>query len=169
MEDVYPGVKSIEEQLRNTPDHIKKLTLVENFLLTLIDKKEPNEYVKKAINKIIISNGKSHISNLSKSIGYSQKQLERLFKTHVGISPKQFSKITQFQNSIRLMRNKNISSVDVALTAGYFDQAHFNHTFKAFSGMNVKEYSSSTHSTLNKKMTTVLGKCFTNCSTYFQH
>ena len=169
MEDVYPRVKSLEEQLRNTPDDIKKLTLVENFLLTLIDNNEPNMYVKKALSKIILTNGTTPINDLSQSIGYSQKQLERLFKTHVGISPEQFSKITQFQNSIRLIKSKKLPSADVALTAGYFDQAHFNHTFKAFSGMSVKAYSSTIPSTLNKKMSTVLGKCFTNCSTYFQN
>jgi AraC-like DNA-binding protein len=30
---------------------------------------------------------------------------------------------------------------DIALSCGYFDQAHFNHDFRAFSGINPSTYS----------------------------
>ncbi|HMV70392.1 MAG TPA: helix-turn-helix domain-containing protein, partial [Myxococcota bacterium] len=53
----------------------------------------------------------------------------------VGLSPKVIARITRFQAALRsLMRDPGVSLADVALEAGYFDQAHFIRDFRRMTG-----------------------------------
>ncbi|HVI45704.1 MAG TPA: helix-turn-helix domain-containing protein [Chitinophaga sp.] len=69
----------------------------------------------------------------------SQRQFERKFKEHVGFSPRLFTKICRFEATLSSLLTP-APLVQIALNAGYFDQAHFNHDFKTFTGMHPKDY-----------------------------
>jgi len=59
----------------------------------------------------------------------------------VGLTPKLFSRIRRFQKVLAGV--EDASEVDwarVALSCGYFDQAHFIHDFRAFAGVNPSTY-----------------------------
>ena len=49
--------------------------------------------------------------------------------------------LTAFEqsNGARMV-NDVVGWLDVALSCGYFDQAHFNHDFRTFSGINPSTY-----------------------------
>ena len=64
-----------------------------------------------------------------------------VFRSDVGLSPKAFCRIRRFAAVLRrLERAVNVDWIDVALSCGYFDQAHFNHDFRAFSGLSPSAY-----------------------------
>jgi AraC-like DNA-binding protein len=68
----------------------------------------------------------------------------------VGVSPKQYLKIMRFQKAISAIENNvSIQWSQIALESGYFDQAHFIHDFKHFSGFTPNEYIKRKSSTLN--------------------
>ncbi len=140
MKDIYSSSTHLEEQLKNEPDDKIKLHLIEKFIFNIITQKDINIYIDEAVKNIIYSNGTIHINDLSKKIGYSQKQLIRLFKTHVGITPKKFSKIIQFENTIQLLKNFEGKYSEIALEAGYFDQAHFINSFKQTTGVSPDKF-----------------------------
>jgi AraC-like DNA-binding protein len=66
-------------------------------------------------------------------LGVSPRQLERRFKTRVGMSPKYFARIRRFQRVFRAMEGGG-GWVDVAAACGYYDQAHLIRDFRAFAG-----------------------------------
>ncbi len=76
---------------------------------------------------------------MEESIGIGIRQMERLFKKHVGYSPKQYAKVVRFfhiyHQIIKSDSNLSIEAVD----AGYYDQAHFNKEFKKYAGSIPKE------------------------------
>jgi AraC-like DNA-binding protein len=65
----------------------------------------------------------------------SQKKLIRLFTEQVGMTPKLYLRIARFSHVIRdLHARSRIGWGDVVEQAGYYDQSHFIHDFRAFSG-----------------------------------
>ena len=140
MENLYSPSVHLQEQLKNEPDDKIKLLLIEKFIFSIISQKDINVYIKEAVKNIINTKGTIHIENLSKKIGYSHRQLDRLFKTHVGITPKKFSKIIQFDNTIKLLNDFQGKYSEMALEAGYFDQAHFINTFKQTTGFSPDKF-----------------------------
>ncbi len=81
------------------------------------------------------------ISDVTERIGLSPRRFIQVFSEEVGLTPKLFWRIRRFQEVLRLIgRRQRIEWADIALTCGYFDQAHFIHDFRAFSGLNPRAY-----------------------------
>jgi AraC-like DNA-binding protein len=74
-------------------------------------------------------------------VGFSQRRFIQLFRDEVGLTPKLFCRVQRFQGVIQSVQKcETVDWVDVALSRGYFDQSHFNHDFREFSGLNPTEY-----------------------------
>lgn len=100
-----------------------------------------NPFVEYAVNAIAQQPDTSSIKNISDKVGYSQKHLIKIFKDHVGVTPKDYLKVMRFQKAIQeIQQSKLISWAGIALESGYYDQAHFINDFKLFSGFTPKEY-----------------------------
>jgi len=81
------------------------------------------------------------LRHLRQDLGWSERTLERKFKEQVGISPKLFTKITQFQKALNLLRSENYSRLtDVAYENFYADQSHFIRSFKEFTSLTPNQY-----------------------------
>src|SRR5262249_52459881 len=73
--------------------------------------------------------------------GFSQRRFIEIFRDEVGLTPKLFCRVQRFQQVITMVhRRRNVDWADVALSCGYFDQSHFNHDFREFSGLTPTEY-----------------------------
>lgn len=81
------------------------------------------------------------ISEVTDQAGVSQKHFIRVFSEAVGLTPKLFCRVRRFQEAIaRIHAGRRVDWTAVALDCGYFDQAHFNRDFRAFSGLNPSTY-----------------------------
>ncbi|MEM7126260.1 MAG: DUF6597 domain-containing transcriptional factor [Chloroflexota bacterium] len=82
------------------------------------------------------------ISELADRVGYSQRRFIQRFKEEVGMTPKRFSRIYRFQQAILSIEEmpQYPNWAQIALNCGYFDQAHFNHDFRAFSGLTPSQF-----------------------------
>lgn len=69
---------------------------------------------------------------LSKSIGLSQRQIERLFKLWLGMGPKTYQRILRVKKAICfLLLHKNVNLAHAAQQFGFSDQAHMTREFHA--------------------------------------
>lgn len=95
-----------------------------------------------AINWIIANNGLKPISTLNDKLTLSQRQLDRLFKQHLGLAPKQFSRLRQTHYARCLLKGDFFETnlTDIGYQAGFYDQAHFNHQFKGIMGLTPGQY-----------------------------
>ncbi len=99
------------------------------------------DMIQYAVETIQNTSSRISIAELAEKSGYSQKQFIALFKKYVGITPKQFHRITRFNQILATVENeKRISWTAIANDCGYFDQAHFIKDFKSFSGLNPQQY-----------------------------
>jgi AraC-like DNA-binding protein len=87
------------------------------------------------------SNGTCPVNDVLKPIGISQRRFIDVFRAEVGLSPKVFCRIRRFDEALRRIETMaEVDWLDVALSCGYFDQAHFNHDFHSFAGINPSTY-----------------------------
>ncbi|MGA8368138.1 MAG: AraC family transcriptional regulator [Candidatus Acidiferrales bacterium] len=69
--------------------------------------------------------GKVDLALLARQCNLSLRQFERQFRECVGVGPKLFSRVARLEFAmLRKQTNPGLSWTEVALGAGYFDQAH---------------------------------------------
>lgn len=125
----------------------EKFTCAEKYLTSRFLKKLiANPFVDYSVNLILQNPNQISINHLTKKVGYSQKHFIKIFKEHVGLTPKAFLKIIRFQKVIREIETTRPANLrhggwtNVALESGYYDQAHFINDFKDFSGFTPNQY-----------------------------
>jgi len=92
------------------------------------------------VETILRSKGTASIGEICRRAKISERNLERLFRYHVGLTPKYFSRIIRFSNIFQSLKEGDPSWVDVAYLNGYYDQSHFIRDFKAFTGEEPSRY-----------------------------
>lgn len=135
-------IHSIREAILHEPDIDKRFLIMENFMLQKDKGRMDNHVlVHYSVGQLVTAPQMWTIKNLSDKTGITQKHLITLFKKHVGLSPKMFSRIYKFQKVIRLIeQQKKVDWSLLAYECGYFDQAHFIKEFQSFSGINPVSY-----------------------------
>jgi AraC-like DNA-binding protein len=94
-----------------------------------------------AVDLLARSDGADRIENICRSLVVSRKHLRTLFDSHIGLSPKTYARMFRFRRVVELVQSgRRLDWTRVALSCGYYDQAHFNHEFREFSGMSPGEY-----------------------------
>ncbi|MEL7657001.1 MAG: helix-turn-helix domain-containing protein, partial [Bacillota bacterium] len=128
------------DQMDWCEDFGERITIISNYLINQIDKSYgSSDIVRYCTEKIITSQGNVLIGDLSKETGYTIRYLRILYHQHVGISPKEFCEIIQFQTSLLqfthlLKEHKDFSLCDLAVQAGYYDQSHMNKCYQKMVG-----------------------------------
>jgi AraC-like DNA-binding protein len=81
------------------------------------------------------------IHRLVAQSGYSHRRFIALFRSMTGLAPKQYARMLRFDHVLdRFAMNPEQPWADLALDAGYSDQAHFNRDFLAIAGMSPQAY-----------------------------
>ena len=82
------------------------------------------------------------MADVSDQIGISSRRFIQLFSDQVGLTPKLFCRVRRFQHVLQTIHTgTEFDWAEIAADCGYYDQAHFIHDFKAFSGINPTAYS----------------------------
>lgn len=102
-----------------------------------------NKYnlLQSTIDDIYLSKGRISICELAKRHFTTVRQLERNFKKHIGLSPKEYSNIIRFQNALIMIKNpdKNRSLSEVAFECGYYDHSHLTNEIRRNTGLPPSE------------------------------
>jgi AraC-like DNA-binding protein len=122
----------------------KRIELVEEFLLHRLSVSErkfnKGDVVGDIMNEIRQEDFFDNIENVANRYGITSRYLQKLFLQYTGLTPKLYSKINRFQNSLRLITKKDGSLTSIAYDCGYFDQSHFIREFKSFTGLTPSGY-----------------------------
>ncbi len=117
------------------------INLIEQKLVEHIKRASPFlRQVDKAIELILLKKGMVSISELCTEAGCSERQLERQFKTDVGVSPKFYCRIIRIGHIFELMQEGDTSWADLVYRSGFYDQSHFIKNFKEFTGEDPSSY-----------------------------
>jgi len=119
----------------------EKIAYLETFLLHRLDQLPMLDFtLQRAIATVRQAHGDISVTSLRTDLSLSERQLERTFLQHIGLSPRQFARTTRFRQVVPLLNQPHLSLTNVAYRAGYYDQAHFIHDFKSLAGITPREY-----------------------------
>lgn len=133
---------NLQEQLLNTPALNLRLDLLNNFIKRLTDNAgsidSKTEFATKIISK---SKGQISLQNIQHELGITERTLQRIFDTNVGISPKIYCRVCQFQSAFQKINQNQFSKLsDIAYEYEFADQSHFTRVFKEFTNLTPTAY-----------------------------
>ena len=127
---------SFAESLCEAQTLQQQICLIERFLIhRLKDNYEIDPQIPFAVQQINRSKGRLPILQLMDEICICQRHFERKFKAYTGYTPKEYSRIMKFRNTIDLLKNCIPDNLlTIAVEAGYYDLSHFNKEIRQLSG-----------------------------------
>jgi AraC-like DNA-binding protein len=149
LKDIFGcAVRELHECLAEDMDWNKRIELIEAFLLNQLSatgkKLGKLEVVNNIMNEIRKEDFYENITGIASRYGITSRYLQKLFLQYTGLTPKLYTKINRFQNSLRLVSKKDRSLTSIAYDCGYFDQSHFIREFKYFTGYTPSVFSQET-------------------------
>ena len=131
----------LEQKMFAASDHRQRAMLISQFILQRLAKSPETESpVFASIRKILFAPTALSIPALADDCYLSRRQFERKFIHYAGYSPKQFQRIARFNAVIKGFDKRPSSLTEMAYSCGYYDQSHFIHDFRLFSGYNPKAF-----------------------------
>lgn len=135
--------EELEEQLNSLTNRAAQLHILEYFLLDKLQVRSPYQtsIPDAAIHQILKEKGGIKISSLANYLNISRRHLEKQFKNTVGIPPKKFAQIIQFQYTFQvLQQNPDLSLTQIAYANHYNDQSHFIRVCRQLTGVTPKHF-----------------------------
>jgi AraC-like DNA-binding protein len=133
-------INELNEKLQTATSVSERIKSVETYLLARLSERpkisEKIELVRVVMDELTRKDFFDNIGNVANRYGISSRYLQKIFVLHTGLSPKLYSKINRFQNSLILMSKGDMSLTSVAYASGYFDQSHFIREFRSFTGFS---------------------------------
>jgi AraC-like DNA-binding protein len=123
------------ERVQEAKSTAERVAVFERLLLSCLRPDAEDPLVLSAGRAIRATHGNVRIRALARSLGVGQDSLEKRFRRHVGASPKQFASILRLHHAITSYR-PGTNLTQLALDAGYFDQAHFNRDVRTTTGLS---------------------------------
>lgn len=147
LEDHFPAIaEGFKKQVENENDPLKVAAALEQLLLDQPKRESGFSYLDKALDIIYKRSGNIDLPTLIDEINISERHFRRIFKKVIGIGPKQYSKVVQFNAVFEaIQRNQENELYDMALKHGYYDHAHFINDFKKLLGQSPRQFLKSDH------------------------
>ncbi len=88
-----------------------------------------------------LPSSRQEVISISQSAGISCRQLERIFKKYVGITPVEFLRLKRVEMARKLLKKIHpLSCTEIAYETGFYDQSHFIRNFRAVTGVTPTAY-----------------------------
>lgn len=135
------AVAELRERLATVDGPHAMLTLLEKELRRRLREAAGLGLVRRASSVIAATSGAVPIGDLSRATGVSSTHLAQRFKELIGVTPKRLARGYRFTATVFAIDPAGpVDWGDLAAGTGYFDQAHFGHEFREFTGLTPTRY-----------------------------
>jgi AraC-like DNA-binding protein len=131
-------VEEIEERLAHQRTPEERVRYIERFLLSILKPNQEDRLIQLACRELDRTHGNYPVGKLARALGTTARTLERRFHSHVGATPKKYSRVVRLRHAL-LERQRLSSWADVACTAGYYDQSHMINDFQELYGLTPEQ------------------------------
>jgi AraC-like DNA-binding protein len=134
--------KEIEDRIVTCNNTNQRNQIIQHYLLIQLSKNgKTDTTLEHSLSLIYSTGGQIRADEIATKIGMSNRQLVRKFNDSIGLSPKEFSRIIKFIGSLNYLKsNREGNLAEAAYSCGYYDQAHFIHDFKEYSGLTPSQF-----------------------------
>lgn len=131
----------LRERLLEAPGSEARLDVLEDALADAWRPVEVHPCVAYALQVFHRQPLAARVTAVTEATGLSAKRFIERFKADVGLTPKRFCRVLRFQRAVAVAHaGRDVDWTRLALDCGYFDQSHFVHDFRAFSGLSPTAY-----------------------------
>lgn len=133
------GLPALYQQLQAAPQATQRLALLQAWLSRHLQA-GPNQH--RALTRGLAQlQPQLSIQDWSEISGLSLRQMERQFKSWIGLSPRQYQRILRVKQLRQLFKQQpQLDTLAAMLSCGYYDQAHGSKDFKALMGLTPSHY-----------------------------
>ncbi|MEQ9364035.1 MAG: helix-turn-helix domain-containing protein [Leptospirales bacterium] len=127
----------------------RRLELLVRYLGALTERRRSGGSIsatataRQAVDMILKTHGNITPAGLLAVLRISERSLERIFKQHVGLTPRMFARICRFQSALHRLKSSDCEHgrlTEIAFDADYADQSHFIRSFREFAGFSPREF-----------------------------
>ena len=120
----------------------ERFRVLESFLMDRVDgSRSFNPAVRYALRQFQHRSVAHSVRDVTDEIGMSSQRFIEVFRSETSLTPKVFARLARFRRAMRRIHTATeVDWTDVALACGYFDQPHFIHDFREFSGVSPSAY-----------------------------
>ncbi|UFH56961.1 helix-turn-helix domain-containing protein [Spirosoma sp. KNUC1025] len=135
MGDSADALQALVEGARTVDQRVQ---LVQQYLINRLQQATRfDKAVTYCVQEIKRANGLLSVEELACRVGLSNRHLVRLFSQCIGISPKEFARMATFLQALKQLKQyPTLTLTEVAYESGYYDQAHFIHACRQYSGLS---------------------------------
>jgi AraC-like DNA-binding protein len=136
------------ERLAAEPDTPGRLAVLHAILQRRLRRTQPSPCpaALRAARLISAAGGRQKLREVAESIGVGERRLQQLFHTHVGLSPRAWSRLSRLHHCLRALRlEQEPRWAELALRSGFYDQSHLANEFRALCGLTPTEFFGAVH------------------------
>ncbi|WP_326991909.1 helix-turn-helix domain-containing protein [Chitinophaga sp. 212800010-3] len=136
LADIWDDMAAeIEEKIAGSVNNEMRVSLVQKYLLKELANSKDDFQIAHCLRQVRLSGGLIPVEKLAGDVGLSQRHLSRKFQQNVGLSTKEYLRVSRFILSLdHLKKYPAFSLTKVAHKSGYYDQAHFIRDYKDYTG-----------------------------------
>src|SRR5262249_16191631 len=144
-------VRTLRDRLRTANHPAEKFRVLEVALLEHLNERvQLNAAVRYALQEFARKPQVPRVRELAQEAGLSRRRFAQVFREQIGLTPKLFCRVQRFQTALKQIGSgASVDWAQLALTAGYYDQAHLAHEFRDFSGLSPSAYLASNRAPIN--------------------
>ncbi|SNR32622.1 helix-turn-helix transcriptional regulator [Flavobacterium sp. ov086] len=140
MYDVALGEnRELYDRVMETDGLTNKINILETYFLEQLKKNETRlkkvSMVQALNHHISLDHQQLDLPVLAQQSGLSERYIQKLYLSNIGISPAAYTSVLRFNKSLQLVLNTTQSLTEIAYDCGYYDQAHFIKEFRKFTGI----------------------------------
>lgn len=137
----------LEERVRAGPDDAARFRVLAKAVeARLLPADEVGLALSQAVGWIFETGGTIPVGEIARRLQWSRRRLERHFVAAVGLSAKSLCRIKRFRQVVAALdRQPHRRLAELAVDAGYADQAHLAREFKELAGLPVTRYRAEQH------------------------
>jgi len=138
-EHVLPGTMQLFDRLQEATTFRERCDLLMRWIEQSIRMPDRLSSIERACRVIGQPADSSSLDHAANAVGYTTRHLRRVFLDFVGTAPGDYMRLRRFNTALGQMRSSQ-NLTEIALAAGYYDQAHFCREFKDFAGLTPTAY-----------------------------
>jgi len=130
------GWHDLPERLAEAPGFSARVAILEARLEQhLADREIRGSIIDRAVTRLYYNAGSARVGDVADGLNMSARHFDRRFREATGLTPKRFQRVARFHHVMRqLLLERRSGYLETALDSGFYDQAHFIHECRDFTG-----------------------------------
>ncbi|GAB3500051.1 AraC family transcriptional regulator [Amycolatopsis cihanbeyliensis] len=137
LADLGPGrLATLPERLADAPGWRRRFAILDEVLRAeSAGVAAPAPEIDWAWRRLCAARGLLRVDALAAEVGWSRRHFGERFRRELGLPPKQAARVLRFERAGELLRRHGrLDLAELAVTSGFYDQAHLTNEWRALAG-----------------------------------